>query len=56
MSVSKDDRDAYKKGKSDRKFALNNPVGALFGGVGNPPSDSDERKAYEKGLKGESTR
>lgn len=53
MPVSKDDRDAYERGTSDRDYTLNNPIGALIGGVGNRPEDPSRGEAYDKGLRGE---
>jgi hypothetical protein len=50
--VSKSERDAYEQGQSDRDYALDNPIGAIIGGVGTPPSDASEREAYDKGLSG----
>lgn len=50
--VSKSEREAYERGKSDRDYTLDNPVGALIGGVGTPPSNPSEREAYDKGLSG----
>jgi hypothetical protein len=53
MPISKDDRDAYEQGKSDREYTLNNPIAAMIGGVGNRPEDQSKGEAYDKGLRAE---
>ena len=50
--MNRSERDAYEKGRSDRAYALGNPIGAMIGGVGTPPSGQSEREAYSKGLSG----
>ena len=52
VMTTRDERQAYERGRSDRQYTLNNPIGALIGGVGTAPSDPSEREAYSKGLQG----
>jgi hypothetical protein len=54
MSISKEDRDSYEKGREEAKFIHENPLSYLIsGGIHDRPLDSSKAEAYDKGLKEE---